>query len=388
MFADFNKAFKKKNITNEIPQPIIDALSEKLPNGFKYIKIDKDACAITASEGEMIFSFESFKENEFNAKTLEELGEYLYRTQTTLEVKSDVININGKDFALNELIKFPLKDMKFNDEKTKICIKPPKFPDPFNIIIMSEDGKKIELKMKRQPYNSLEKSVFKSIDNDKIELSYIIDEVKKCANFNLKVRLDKANNIEEIIVLSKILDEFRKGKLNIDGHIFNGSSKLKDYKELDGLIEFWQRVYELSKALNLEFKPKEKIYKEEVKIIDTMYKSFVEKKDFEEYVDINDFTLTFNNQVNLNEFNKGNEMIMQFEETLKFSILGQKLYFYSVKTFSNFKVKDVIEEKQENFIYYINVEPISDSGVLKKTRFFLSKNEANDYRQQNNYKRD
>ena len=384
MFADFNKAFKEKNIIDKIPQPIIDALSEKLPKGFKYVNIGKDVCAINSSEEEMIFSFESLKENEFNAKTVEELGEYLYRTQKVLEIKSEFININGKEFKLNDLVKSPLKDVDIDGEEVKIFLKPPQFPDPFKIKIMSEDGNQIELKVQRQPYKSLEKSLFKSIENDKIEISYIIDEVKNSVNFNIKVRLDKAENLEEIIKLSKILKEFKEGKLNVDGHVFEGNSNLKDYKELDSLIEFWERVYKLSKTLNLNFKPKDDIYKEEVETIDIMYKSFIEKNDFQEFIDINNFTLTFKNKVDLDAFNKQNEMIMQFEENIECSILGENLSFYSVKTFSNFKVKDVLEDEKENFIYHINVDPITDEGILKKIRFFLDENKVKEYRKQNN----
>ena len=227
MFVSFNKAFDKKKSMDKIPEPIIKALSEELPSGFKYVQMDKDTCCLIPEGEEINFSFDFIKDNEFNAKTPDELMEYLYRTQKQLRIKSNTIEINGNKLNVSDLIKLPLKNVEI--DHSTIIIEPKAFPKPFELPIEYEDGKYISVKIQRQPLADLKKSLFKSIDMESMEVSYIIDEINHSMSMDLKIRLDKAETVEEILKISKIYDRFKKGKVVIGNNEINGCIKEKDY---------------------------------------------------------------------------------------------------------------------------------------------------------------
>lgn len=385
MFASFDKAFNKKKSIDKIPEPIIKALSTKLPSGFKYVQIDNETCGLFPENDEMKFSLDFIKDNEFKAKTPEELMEYLYRTQKQLEVKSSTIRINGEDFNISDLVKHPLKDIHIDENHSKLIIKPQAFPQPFEIPIGYENGKYINVKIQRQPYADLKKSLFKSIDMESMEISYIIDEINHSMSMDFKIRLDKAKSVEEIIIVSKMYNSFKNGKVIIGNSLINGNVKIKDIDDnFLHLIDFWEKVNKLSEFFKILFEPKDIILEEDVEIIDALYNSFIDNIDFEQFIDTRKFTLTFKNKIETNEIDCINEMIMQFVEYKEYLILERTIKLYCVTTLSNFKIQQILEDETEPFKYEIEVNTLSDKGVLKKMRFFNDEAAVNLYRKKMN----
>lgn len=387
MFASFNKAFNKNKSVNKIPEPIVKALSNKLPDGFKYESLGNESCFLSTTNDEMKISF-ALINDEFNIKSQEELAEYLYRTQKKLEIKTDTININGEEFNVNDLIVFPLKDLTFDEKNTKFIIIPPPFPDPFELPINYENNKSINIKIQRQPYADLNKSLFKSISLDYMEISYVIDELNNKMEMNYKINLDKAKNLEEIIIASKLYKMFETGEIVIKGNIIKGNIKNNKINEdFNKLIEFWEKVYQLSKYFRVDFKPKKQVLFKEAKIINDLYVSFIEETDIEEYEDTTQFTLTFNEKIDDNKVEIDSKMILQFIEPKEFLILEEKIKLFSVITLSNFKIKNILKVQENPFKYEFKIEPLNDEGVLKKVRYFKKEKDANLYRE-NSHKTD
>lgn len=384
MFVSFNKAFDKKKSMDKIPEPIIKALSEELPSGFKYVQMDKDTCCLIPEGEEINFSFDFIKDNEFNAKTPDELMEYLYRTQKQLRIKSNTIEINGNKLNVSDLIKLPLKNVEI--DHSTIIIEPKAFPKPFELPIEYEDGKYISVKIQRQPLADLKKSLFKSIDMESMEVSYIIDEINHSMSMDLKIRLDKAETVEEILKISKIYDRFKKGKVVIGNNEINGCIKEKDYdNNFAELIDFWEKVNALSGFLGIVIKPKVNILNEDVEIVKALYNSFIENTDFKKNINTKKFTLSFKNEIKTDEINYKDEMAFQFEEYKEYSILETPLELYCVITLSNFKINNItLQDKVDLFKYDMEVEAVTEEGVIKSVRFFTDKREVKSYREKIN----
>lgn len=391
MFASFDKAFNKNKSLDKIPEPIIKALSKRLPSGFKYVQIDKDTCGVMPEGEDMNFTFNFTRENEFDAKTPEELMEYLYRTQKQLEVHSKKVKVNGQEFDINDFIKQPLNNTRFDEENFSVIIKPQKFPEPFEILIGDGGKVSINVKVQREPYANLTKALFKSIDMESLKFTYLIDEMDKSMKIDLKMNLDKAKSVNEMIVVAKIYNSFKSGKIKIGNIIFNGSVKMKsDYSNIDEFIEFWEKVVKLSDELKILFEPKDIISREEVKTVNSMYESLVEHSDFEERVKTNVLTMTFNNKMESNELLYKDEMLLQFIEYREWIVLEQKIRLWCVTTLSEFKIEDIlevdetefkVEVDETEFKYEIKINTLSDEGILKKIRFFKNKNDAELYRE-------
>lgn len=384
MFVSFNKAFDKKKSMDKIPEPIIKALSEELPSGFKYVQMDKDTCCLIPEGEEINFSFDFIKDNEFNAKTPDELMEYLYRTQKQLRIKSNTIEINGNKLNVSDLIKLPLKNVEI--DHSTIIIEPKAFPKPFELPIEYEDGKYISVKIQRQPLADLKKSLFKSIDMESMEVSYIIDEINHSMSMDLKIRLDKAETVEEILKISKIYDRFKKGKVVIGNNEINGCIKEKDYdNNFAELIDFWEKVNALSGFFGIVIKPKVNILNEDVEIVKALYNSFIENTDFKKNINTKKFTLSFKDEIKTDEINYKDEMAFQFAEYKEYSILETPLELYCVITLSNFKINNItLQDKVDLFKYDMEVEAVTEEGIIKSVRFFTDKREVKSYREKIN----
>jgi hypothetical protein len=384
MFASFEKAFNKNKAINKVPEPIIKALNNKLPSGFKYEVLDEESLYLKTVDDNMRFLFQSIN-NDFNAKSSQELLEYLYRTQKELEIKNSTVDINGEKFNVKDLIVFPLKDLCIDEENCKFKIIPPPFPGPFELAINYEEDKIMKIMIQRQPYADLNKSLFKSINLDSMEIVYIIDELNNSMKINYKIKLKKAKSVEEILISSKIYKMFENGEIIINGNTIKANIKSNKMDEsFNELIEFWEKVYDLSKCFNIEFKPKEKILYDDVKIVDSLYNSFIIGVDNEEYIDNDKFTLTFSNKINTSEIKSDNEMVMQYNEYKEYFVLGEKIKLFCIITLSNFKIESVIELQENPFKYELKAKSLSNKGILKITRFFKDKDSFNLYKENYN----
>ncbi|MBJ3792922.1 abortive phage resistance protein, partial [Bacillus sp. OA1] len=114
MFSNFKQAFKKdESTTSNIPQAVLDALSEELPKGLKYVPLDNHHIQAVPKEGEEIkITISNLKiklPNGLKLNSPDELQEFLYRTQQTVQTDGENIKINGETKPITELVKKPFQ---------------------------------------------------------------------------------------------------------------------------------------------------------------------------------------------------------------------------------------------------------------------------------------
>ena len=97
------------------------------------------------------------------------------------------------------------------------------------------------------------------------------------------------------------------------------------------------------------------------------------------------FTLSFKDEIKTDEINYKDEMAFQFEEYKEYSILETPLELYCVITLSNFKINNItLQDKVDLFKYDMEVEAVTEEGVIKSVRFFTDKREVKSYREKIN----
>lgn len=386
MFASFDKAFNNGKVVQKIPQLILDTLSDNLPKGVKYEQVDSETC-IVVPEGEcMDLTINVMSDNEFKAKNPQELMQYLYRTQKKLEVKSNYIKVNGETINISDLVIMPLSKDVIKREDAKFYICPNKFPEPFEIPFEYEKDKVILVKMQRQPYADLHKSLFKSIDLRGIEISYLVDEIGNNMTINFKLKTDDVESVEEIIIGLKLYQSFKNGFIKIGKHVIKGAVKEeKELSDLKKLIEFWEKVKILSRKLGFLFEPKKNITKEEAELVEALYKSFQEDKENRTYIHIDKLTLTFKDKVDLGALMEQENISLRLRLNREYEVLKRQVTLWSSQVFTNLKIEKIKQKNKDLFVYDIYVKPLSEKGILKIEKYFKNEEELNVYESSVNY---
>lgn len=204
----------------KIPEEILNSLSEKLPDGFVYTNVGQEAVGITPQSSEMQLQGLSVElpddlPGNFKPSTINELTEFMYRTQSKIKLKPDqdnCITINGTRFKMDEFIDFPLQDIKLGE--FEISMVPQPFQPPFEIIL-EDNGIAKKFSIQRQPYADMSKSLFKTIDNNALEISYIIDEIEYNLQLNFKLNVERARSIKEVIEVFKLYLSCIKGDVKL-----------------------------------------------------------------------------------------------------------------------------------------------------------------------------
>ncbi|KMY50084.1 abortive infection system toxin AbiGii family protein [Peribacillus loiseleuriae] len=390
MFADFEKAFFKKNeIDKNIPEEILKALSEKLPEGFAYTNIGNGAAGITTEgtskvqiKGQIKLPDDLDLPGNFKPSTMKELMEFIYRTQHRLKLKRDennAITINGESFSIDEFISFPFEDMKVSNSM-ELTVIPTPFQPPFEVSIEG-NGIVKKLSIQRQPYPDMNKSLFKSINNNSFKISYFLYETENKLQFKFDLNIDNANSVEESIEALKLYESCIKGEFKLHGERFSMPDVVESEKEsISATIAFWEKALKLEQISNVKFTPKSQILVEEVVIIEELYRSLIEKKPFKEYIQLTDLTINGFEGTDINNFLEIEGLSFQFTDRSSVSALGVELELDSVKGFFDFKVTDTEPVKEDKTKIKLIVEPIQGKKIYQSTIYFCNEEELLNYR--------
>ncbi|MGE7817344.1 abortive infection system toxin AbiGii family protein [Pseudomonas sivasensis] len=279
MFTNFEKAFFKQNeIDQKIPAEVMQSLNEKLPEGFVYTDLGEGAAGLLPNTGGD-FQLSGFSvqlpadlPDDLKPSTFFELIEYMYRTQTKIKLisKNNIIKINNKEFDIDELLKLPFSDLEVRDSEFYMVPKP--FQNPFKVILESDEVKR-EFLMKRQPYPHIHKSLFKSIDNSVLEISYLIDEINNQIKFNFTLDIDKTKDIKQLIEALKIYKACMNGHIKINKQPLPQATDSKtELTSIDENINFWVKVLKLQSLLGVNFIPTSEIKHNDVLLVEELYR--------------------------------------------------------------------------------------------------------------------
>lgn len=380
MFANFKKAFKKDETTYKIPQAILESMSDNLKEGFEYVQVGKKICAIKSKNKKTNIKVKLKLDDKVNIKTPEELLEYLYRSQKEVEIDSNIIELDGVKFNVNDFIKMPFSSNEFDEKNIKLILKPS--PPKLIPLIVSYGDKNIEMNFQRQPYEDLHKSFFKSIDKKSLIISYMIDEISKSITVNISINIGEAESVEEIVRISQIYKCFMNGKGKIAGFKLDG--KFKDSNEekgLDSSIEFWNKVNLLSKELGILFKPQKEIKKSDINLVEKLYKSFIEKKSYKEFINIDEIGVTLSKESDNSGILNKDGIVLDFISSNEYKLLGQKLNLLDHVMWCNLKIKDIVLIDKKNYKYKFIIDEESSNKIFQVIRHFKSIEEIEIYRE-------
>lgn len=384
MFSNFEKAFKRNESEKIIPHEVIEALSEKLPDGFKYVDVGEGACAIIPTKSEFKININVEFPDDFTPSSPQELMEYIYRTQRELKGKADsegFIELNGAKIKVDDCIRFPFENVSLKE--SEFIIK----PMPFKTFKVPLEGgnSKIDVLMKRQPYASMKKSLFKNVDDNVFEISYLVDEEKGSINFHFNINIENSTDIFEILKGLKLYHLLLNGQLNFAGiNLFDLlNDKNIDSNEKEAIlktINFWEKVSELQKILNVKFIPKHPVTYDDAIYIEKLYRSLRKKEPYKEYININTLTTTSNKKIDWDQTKDAQGIAFQFvENSVSETFWGVELILSRTIGLFDIKVKDifVVNQTEDQFIYNLVVEPLEERKIYTSCQYFNDEEEAN-----------
>lgn len=330
MFSNFKAAFKDEPLYQmKIPEAVLEAISENLPEGFKYVRLENGFCGIETDK-EFSISFDNIKlpekAKEFlpDNPTMKDIWSYAYNAQQKLELLPDengCCYLNGQPMKMRDFIKAPFLNVTY--EGSHFYLVPPMFPKPFSINVGTKD-KIVSVLMQRQPLESLKAAKFSSVDDSAIKLSYVFDEVTKQITFSISSDIGSAKSIQEIIDVNHICNAFLQGNGLIMGTKITEFDKNNKTMISDDVETFWKKVLELEKIFGAKFDPRKGLTEDTINEVEELYQGIFRKKAFRRNETINDVIGSWSN---ISE--EANEMI------------GEEIYFEMVtsKEIMLFEVK-------------------------------------------------
>lgn len=382
MFANFKKAFRKDETTYyKIPQAILESMSDKLPEGFEYVQVGRKTCAIKSKSKKTNIKIKLKLDDKVNIKTPEELLEYLYRSQKEVEIDSNIIELDGVKFNVNDLVKMPFSLNEFDEKNIKLILKPIPFSKLIRLIIGYGD-KNIEMNFQRQPYEDLHKSLFKSIDRKSLVISYIIDEVSKSITVNITINIGEAKSVEEIVTISEIYKCFKNGKGKIaDIELNRGFDNANEESGLDSSIQFWNKVSLLSKELGILFKPQKEIKKSDIDLVEKLYRSFIQDRAYKEFINIEEIEVTLSKESDNSSLLNKEGIVLDFVSNNEYNLLGQNLNLWDHVMWCNLKIKDIVLIDKKKFKYKFIIDTESSKKIFQVVKHFKSIEEIETYRE-------
>lgn len=213
-----------KDEQRKVPDKVIEELNLNLPKGYTY-KLDEklnQLIIVPVNDGvpKKMYIKLNLKEMDLPAHLkANQLFDYLYRTQRSVEVSEGSIADDEKTLDFTDMMKDPITGKKPKGLH-KFVIAPEPFPEPQPITISTVDDRKVVLKMKRVPFDSLDSIKIVNDNFPALSLRLIITEgIKDQDNslaLSVSVTPSRAESIDDALTALSIFEGFVKGSLRID----------------------------------------------------------------------------------------------------------------------------------------------------------------------------
>lgn len=382
MFANFKEAFKKDKEDKEeivVPKDILDYLTSKLPEDFKYTKGPKGSAVLTTTNDRKMKVEVSIKPKfPYNdeLKTTDDIMEYAYRTQQEIPLDGSKLTINGVKFEFKDLISYPLDP---DQEVQDFVIAPSPFPPAVAITLQAGEVDK-QVMVERKPYADMHKRLYGSVQDESFTISYVLNESTGMVKFSFNIDINKAKSIKEIVESITLYDAFQNGSIRISDFPLPKADKSDiDSRENQESLNFWKKVYALEKKLGVTFIPEMPLSQEDAQWFSKLHRSLIEEEPFKLYGSIDKFSST-----EAHVFKKAIEedrrkLTITFIEESKLTIFGVNLTLYGAIGLFNFVMKNVVDTQSKNAAD-VYIEPADDKGIYTSTRYFLNLDEAKAYK--------
>lgn len=394
MFADFKKAFFKKNeAEKKIPSEVLNSLNEKLPTGFEYIDLGDGAVGLTVEGAQPDISGLNLRIPKELKKviknyplfTFKELLELIYRAQMKIEIlptENESIKINGHAMKFDDIVKYPIDDLKISANKSFLIPQP--FQPAFYVSIEGIGIRK-EIQVQRQPLADMDKSIFKSIKPAVFELSYILDEKKESITFKCRLNGDQAVTVKDLLEGMKLYYSFLMGEFKLAGMplskmILDNKVDTEEEEVFKETITLWEKVHSLEQAIKVRFKPQSDIDNNSMYWIEKLYKSIILNEPYKLYVTINELSIQTTEVIKSEDFLSNEGLMFYFINSEEIEVLDTRFTIHSVNAIFDFKVIDFKDKFNSNKEYILEVKPINENGIYQSFLHFFSEEEALSYK--------
>lgn len=377
MCARFNKAFKKDNAT--IPKTIIEQLDNELfPDEFEYINYE-DACVLSLESIKNFINENSFElPQNLVGKSINQILAYSYNSQEKLKIKEKV-EVNIRPFETKIILRHTLND---EEPEIKFTISPPKFKE-FDIEIEG-NGVYKTVTIKRHPSKDLNIIIFKRINYQDLEIACNINLENSKSNFRVKVNFEQCKSVNDALNNLKLLRAFADKTLNVNGkpidEVLDDFQFPIDIDSLDYVINFYEKLNEVSKLINIKIKPKEEVLPDDIYNTEILYKCLIEKKPYKEYIEINNLSMTVGKELDIDKiFNNDKFVFKTFEDT-EVEILNTKIPLYSILTMYNLIITGETHVKtNEGINYKLECSNSSKKKTYKSCMYFVDEKSRSEY---------
>ena len=391
MFADFKDTFiRKPQYISEPPKAVMEAINKDLPDGFKYVYVDKGLCRLDALEGFNIESgtihlTEDAKGILPDNAPIEQIKQYSYNSQTDLVISPDedgCFKINGNRIKAEEIVKAPLKNLSF--EKIRLYMKPSPFPEPFEMVF-SGNGYDKTLHMQRTPHKSLYTQRFESVEKAPLSVVYYIDvhEIKFTITFNLCMK--NAKTVLEVLSAYEIYNAFMDGKGKIGGIQFSESIQSSEKKISQETIDFWGKLYKLENVFGITFDIKDGIKVGDARCVEEIYRCIVQKKPYKTYKQYNSVKGQGITQEVSDTILSDKEIYFEFSTEGHYELLGQAILLKGVCGIFGACIKNIVSVSPSEEEFEILLQTVEGKRMYESVMLFQTDDEVDEFRKDNEH---
>ena len=395
MFVDFNKVFAKTPQTEMcIPVALANQLSKKLPTGLKYevdetkhhivIVPDPETGEPIRIKGLQFVPTDEQKSILGENYNFDDLLELSYNSQTPIPfelVNDGIVNINGTDISIDRFYYNPYFPKKL--EVNSMVMFPSPLDEEFAITIGSETVSS-EILVTRIPNFSIRTKTFETKQERCLYVKYSWDSSTNKFLFTIKVRIDKAVSVQEILDSINIYNAFCDGKGFIAGSAIQTKLITADESKYDKEAKsFWEKVRNIESKLDIDFVPPFVDFDmDTVYCVETLFQSFINHNPVRKNTAIN----TINSQRDESKDqiaaqNIGKQIYFEYIDQNTFIIFGKSITLYCLVGVFNAVFADYHTKENECTIFLKCKS--EEQPMYVSELYFKTTDEIKDYREAN-----
>lgn len=395
MFVDFNKVFAKTPQTEMvIPDALAKQLTTKLPSGLKYevdetghyvvIVPDNDTKETIKISGMHFIPTDAQKQVLGDKYSFDDLIELSYNSQTPIPISLEndgMININGADIEIDKLKYNPFSLQKIEVDSMKLI--PAPFPDKFPITI-GTNGASITVEVARKPNFSVKTKVYETVQEKCLYVRYSWDSDTNKFLFTIKVRVDKAESVNEILESMIIYNAFLDGKGYIAGSAIHSKLVTKEDSKYDrDALRFWEKVRKIETILDISFSPPFVNFDmDTVYLVETLYQSLEMHNPVRKNTTINTIDSQWDKSKDqIAKHNKGKQIFFEYIDENTFEIFGKSIKLHCLVGVFNAVLADY--HIKENECTVVLTSKSEEQPMYVSELYFKTTDEIKEYRETN-----
>lgn len=395
MFVNFNNIFKEKPQSQQkVPQVLIDEMNRDLNDNLKdYLEfeaLDDGACVLRqkdSSAGNITLNGLAYELTEEQKNILgtkpssEDIAFYLYNSNDKIKlspIEDGIILINGCQISLNQFFQKPLKGITGN--VTEIFMSFPKTITTEIPITIGNNEQTKQLLIKHIPNKSISELKFESDPQNSLYISITFNIRTNLATFTFICNIYKAKSVKELCDNLVIYNAFRAGNGYFMDEPIEGNIELNDEDNqwADDAEQFWKKVLEIEKKLNVHFSIPDSLEDEDIYLVEELYQSLIMNMPTQARYKITSLTGKWTAKKNRISFDdlKGRPLTFDLVNTNEITLFDITTQLPVLTVISDALISATKKNNDETTIYLDETNPKQRNAI----QYFTSMEELNNYR--------